>query len=105
MFVHTDGYFDCLRAELVTYKDAVFSRILHADIVDSDGAAFGLFGDGVVVLVDELPVVTKPEALWCRVPLDEACQAQRLRRECEILSDRVDWICNMITIIIFSQLY
>lgn len=80
-FVHAHGHLNGLRAVLVAYKDAVFSRVFHADVVDSYGAALGIFGDGEVVLVDELPVVTKPEALWCRVAFDEACQTQRLMGE------------------------
>lgn len=66
------------RAMLVAHKDAVSSRIVHGDIVDSDAAALGFLSDGKLALVNNLPVVPKPEDLgsWCAV--DEACQTQRL---------------------------
>lgn len=80
MLVHAQSHINRLRAVLVAHKDAVFSRIFHFDIVDSDGAALRLFSDGKLVLVYNLPVVMKPEDLWGWFTFDEACQTQRLRR-------------------------
>lgn len=80
MLVNAHSHIDCLRAILVAHKNAVFSRIFHVDVVDCDGAAFGLLSYGKLGLVNNLPVVTKPEDLWRWLTIDEACQTQRLRR-------------------------
>lgn len=80
MPVNTDGHINGFRAKLVAHKDAVFSRILHVDVVDSDGAALGFLRDGELVLVNNLPVVPQPEDLRGWITVDEASQAQRLKR-------------------------
>lgn len=80
MPVNAYSHIDRLRPILVAHKDAVFSGIFHGDLVDGDGAAPGLLSDGELVLVSDLPVVPHPEDLWGWFTLDEARQAQRLRR-------------------------
>lgn len=65
----------------VLHRNAVLSRIFSVDLVDGDGAAFGLFGDGEPSLIEDLPVVTEPEDVWGRVAVDEARQTQRLKGE------------------------
>lgn len=80
MFINAYSHINCFRTVLVAYEDAVLSRILHADDVDGDGAAFGLLSDGKMILVKDLPVITKPEDLWGWFAIDEARQTQRLRR-------------------------
>lgn len=78
MLVNAHGHINRFRAKLVAHKDAVFSRIFHADVVDRDGAALGLLCDGELGLVNDLPVVPKPEYLRGWFSVDEACQTQRL---------------------------
>lgn len=80
MLVHAHCHINRLTAILVAHKDAVFSRIFRLDIVDSDGAALGLFSDGELGLVKNLFVIVEPEDLWRGFTFDEACQAQGLRR-------------------------
>lgn len=77
--IDAHGHISRFRAMLVAHKDAVSSRIVHGDIVDSDAAALGFLSDGKLALANNLPVVPKPEDLrsWCTI--DEACQTQRLR--------------------------
>lgn len=79
MLVHAHGHIDRLRTVLVAHKNAVFSRIFHFDIVDSDGAALVLLSDGELTLVNDLSVVSKPEDLWGWFAVDKARQTQRLR--------------------------
>lgn len=67
------------RAKVVAHKDAVFPRICHGDVVDGHGAALGLLCDGELDLVHNLLVVTKPDDLWVRTTVDEACETQSLK--------------------------
>lgn len=78
MSVYTHGYVNRFRSILVAHKNAVLSRIFHVDLVDCDGAAFGLLGDGKLGLVQDFPIVSEPEDLWSRFSIDEAREAQRL---------------------------
>lgn len=80
MLVNAHSHIDCLGAIMIADKNAVFSRILHVNVVDSDGAACGLLCYGKLVLVNNLSVVTKPEDLWCWLTINEARQTQSLRR-------------------------
>lgn len=79
MLVHAHGHINRLRTILVADKNTVFSRIFCFDIVDSDSAALGLLSDDVLILANNLSVVSKPEDLWGWFTFDEARQAQRLR--------------------------
>lgn len=79
MLVNTHGHINRFRAILVAHTDAVFSRIFQCDVVDGDGAACGLFSDGKMGLINNLPVVPKPHDLWVWLALDEARQTQSLR--------------------------
>lgn len=80
LLVDAHGHIGRFRPVVVAHKNAVLSRVFSVDLVDGDGAAFGLLGDGEPSLIEDLPVVTKPEDLRGRVAIDEARQAQRLKR-------------------------
>lgn len=72
---------DCLRAIFVAHQDAVFPRIPHVDIIDSDRGTIMVFSDDKLALASNLFVISKPENLRGWVTINEACQAQSLRRE------------------------
>lgn len=78
MPVNAHCHIHSFRSMLVAHIDAVLSRIIHVDVVDSDRAALWLLSDGKMSLVNNLPVITKPEDLWGWIAVDEARQAKRL---------------------------
>lgn len=79
MFVHAHRHINCLRPKLVLHKNAVLPRVFHVDVVDGDGAALALLRDHELILVEDFSVISKPEDLWGWIPIDDACQTQRLR--------------------------
>lgn len=80
MPVYAHGHINRFRSVLVAHKNAVLSRIFHVDLVDGDGAALGLLGDGKLGLVQDFAIIPEPEDLWSRFSIDEAREAERLRK-------------------------
>lgn len=78
--VNAHGHIHLFRAVLVAHKDAVFSRISHHDVVDCDGAALVLPGDGKLALVEDLLVTLEPDDLWIWRAINKARQTQRLSK-------------------------
>lgn len=81
--VNAHGHVHLFRAILVAHKDAVFSRISHHDVVDRDGAALVLPGDGKLAVVGDLLVALEPDDLRIRRAIDKARQTQRLSKGCD----------------------
>lgn len=78
--IDTHGHINSFGPMLVAHKDAVFSRILCDDIVDSDAATLWFLTDGELALVNYLLVIPQPGDLWRWFTIDEACQTQRLKK-------------------------